>query len=323
MLSAHGVEIRSAGKTEILTRCPLCGSSDRSQHLSISLLGKGWRCLRNPAQHKGRSYSKLLSYLINVPIERAREMLGERAVASIPDADQFASSWRKQLGMDKVQVVEQLEFPKEIKPLKATSKRSDAFWGYLFDRGYSWEQAVWAVTNYDLHYALSGRYSYRITLPIYSPQNQLMTWTSRAIDSDADIRYMTLSSADAVKPPGELLLGLPLLFNPRIKARCLIVCEGPFDAIAVTTLGYRLGIWGTCIFGLELSEAQADLLSELDSRFDQMRLMLDASALLRVLRMRELLPQRCKSLAIPSGFKDPGEFIKRKEGADFIASLAS
>lgn len=327
VLAAHGVPYRVSGRDEILVRCPQCGSSDPSQHMAINTHGRGYRCLRNPTQHKGKAYSRLLSLLLSCSIERAKELLGEQSAVPLPSEDEFASSWRKQLGLlgaEKPSRPTRLQFPKEVKPLVWGGPRSASFWNYLLqDRGFTRAQAEWASEAYDFHYALWGKYSYRVVIPIYSGTGELMTWTARAIDPRADIRYMTHPKEEAVAPPTSLLLGLPILNKTRL-TRYLVVCEGPFDAIAVSVLGHELGIWGTCLFGLELSEKQADLLSDLAARFDRVGLLLDPEqAWLRTLDMTSLLPKRCKMLHLPEGLKDPGEMIGRKEGADYIASLAA
>jgi hypothetical protein len=325
VLEAHGVEFRVSGANEILTRCPQCGASDPSQHLAISTRNRGWRCLRNPRMHRGRSYSKLLVGLLNCSVERARELIGEEAAVRLPDSEEFATGWRKQLGLTEPVDTrpKTLSLPKEFKRLTPDAPRSSlGFWNYLYKRGYTEKQADWAAEAYDLHYAMSGRYSYRLIVPVKAFDGQLMTWTARGI-SDQEIRYLTLKSDEARAAPGELLLGLPLLYKATL-ARCLVVCEGPFDAIAVSTLGHKYGVWGTCLFGLELSEKQADLLAEVETRFERIRVALDPEqAWLRMLDMRQLLPKRCKPLQIPQGFKDPGELIEAPEGADFIESLAA
>jgi hypothetical protein len=329
ILSAHGIGFRYSGRFEILTHCPLCGDSDRSEHLAISTRRRGWRCLRNPTQHKGRSYARLLTLLLRCSEERARELTGEEAAAPLPDQDEFSQQWRKQLGVDtELPSARKLVFPKEAKSLADGGYLTAGFWHYLTDplpdgRGLSAEQARWAAEVYDLHYAISGRFAYRLIIPVYDRASQLMTWTARSIALDAEIRYLTLKSDEARARPGELLLGLPQLARAA-PARCLVVAEGPFDAIALSVLGHSQGIWGTCIFGLELSDAQSDLLYSLSEHFERIVLLIDpAQAWLRTLGMRSRLPRRCQSLMVPEGFKDPGELVKTREGKAFVLSLAA
>jgi hypothetical protein len=325
ILAAHGCSFRYSGRFEILTHCPMCGDADQSEHLAVSVRKRGWRCLRNPRQHRGRSYVRLLTLLLRCSTERAQELLGVQGVPPLPAQDEFASQWRRQLGLTAPEKPEarRLYFPGEFRQLSPGAPRSNGFWEYLeWDREYSKAQACWAARNYNLQYAVSGDYAYRLIIPVYDRSNKLMTWTARAISSEARIRYKTLSKELARAAPGELLLGLPLL-DKAILTRCLVITEGPFDAIAISTIGHSVGVWGSCIFGLELSNKQADIVSELDTRFDKMRLMLDPDAMLRVLNLRSSLPRRCKPEQMPNGFEDPGALIGSRVGEDFILSLAN
>lgn len=321
ILAQHGCAYRQSGRFEILTRCPLCGEADPSEHLAISVRKRGWRCLRNPRQHRGKSYVRLLTLLLRCSYERAQELLGVPNTRPLLAPDEFSSQWRRQLGLEQNNAsLRSLELPSEARKLTLGAPRSGGFWKYLEERGFSPEQAKWAAETYDFHYALSGRYAYRLIIPVYSRTLQLMTWTARSVTPNAGIRYLTLSTDYARCAPGELLLGLSFLgrANP---ARCLVVCEGPFDAIAVSAIGHEAGVLGTCLFGLELSDAQADLLTELCDYFDRTKLLIDNPAWTRVLGLKERLPKRCRPMHLPEGFKDPGVLIGSKEGEAFVHSL--
>lgn len=322
-LQARGVPFRESGRFEILVRCPFCGEADPSEHLSISLRGRGWRCLRNPAQHHGKSYARALAGLLKCSVGTARELLGE-AVTPLPAEDTFSQTWRKQLGLEPAKPKPQfLSLPPEAKPLaKIHSRLSHLFWDYLKGRGYTVPQIQWVAEQYQLHYALSGRCAYRIIVPAYDRRGVLMTWTARSILPDAEIRYMTLPGEEAFAPPGNLLLGLPLLFNAH-NPKCLVITEGPFDSLAVSALGHRDGVYGTCLFGVQVSEAQAVLLDELSQRFDRVRLLIDPDARLRVLGFRDRLPRSCKITNLLEDLKDPGELPKfGAAGLDFVRALA-
>jgi hypothetical protein len=325
ILAARGVEYRQGGRFEILVRCPLCGASDPSQHLAISTRRRGWRCLRNPRQHRGASYVKLLTLLLRCTEDAAREMLGETGAAYLPDQDDFSQQWRKQLGVADPggPLKPKLLFPKEFRPLRLGDPRASGFLRYIRERGYSSDQISWLLEAYQLQYAISGRYSYRVIIPVTDEHGKLMTWTARSIQPNADIRYMTLSKEHALAPPGELLLGLQTLWRVE-SARCLVIVEGAFDAFAISVLGHQFGVWGTCVFGLELSTAQADLLSELAIKFERMVVLLDPSeAWLRLLHMRSMLPRNCRVEHLPSVLKDPGELIDYRQGEAFVRSLAA
>jgi DNA primase len=209
-----------------------------------------------------------------------------------------------------------LDLLPEFKPLAEQGVRPLAapFWDYLRDRGYTSPQVNWLVFNYRLHYATRGPYRYRIIIPIEDVEGRLQTWTGRSIVPGGTPRYKTLSATGrygpdepvALKGPTDMLLGLPLLLrvpNPQT----LVLCEGPFDAMRITTLGRQYGVYGTCLFGLNISEAQVTLLDRLMSRFNRLVLLLDPDARHLTLRIKEhLTPLPVVAGVLPAGVEDPG-----------------
>jgi len=319
-LTQHGIEFSYSSKSNVVIHCPFCGAADPSQHLGISLLGRGWRCLRNPQHHRGRSAVRLVAALLQCTDERARDLLGEDA-PPLPSEDTFSKQWRAQLGLasDKPERPVHLELPREFKSLMKWSRYVDAFWDYLQQRGYSFEQSRWLVQTYKLHYAVRGDFAYRVIIPIFAANGVLMTWTGRTIRPAENIRYKTLATELSCTPATNLLLGLPLLWEAKV-SKCLVICEGPFDALTVSILGHKSGVWGTCLFGKNISEAQADLLADLTRRFSRMRLLVDADARLDMLRLRERLPRICQGAVLPPDVKDPGE-LRGDAGTSFVRAL--
>lgn len=322
-LESRGVPFREGGRNEILVHCPFCGENDPSQHLSISLRGRGWRCLR-VKPHSGRSYARLLCNLIACTEEFARDLLGEQT-RTLPPADQFSSDWRRQLGVNSTAQGRptQIALPQEIKPLtRSYGRYAEMFWAYLRGRGFDTTQAGWLAKQYRLQYAITGKWAYRLIVPIYNSAGALMTWTGRAVRPDTEVRYLTLPSETSVEAPPNLLLGLDFLWRV-YKPRCLVVTEGPFDAMAVTALGNTNGIWGTCLFGIQVSDAQAGLLDDLGRKFDRVRLLVDPDARLKTLSFRDRLPRNCQVRELLPTLKDPGELPKLGvKGSEFVRTLA-
>lgn len=327
LLASQSIEYQDAGPYNITTRCPWCGSVDVQGHyLAISTRGRGYRCFRNPRQHVGRSYFRLAMAVLRCTEERARELTGEEGAAGLPDKDEFAEQWRAQLGVVAHQIDHRpikLMLPREFHSLLNNhSSVAGVFWKYLASRGFNPEQASWAAGAYCFQYAVVGRYAYRLIVPVHNARNELMTWTGRSINPSEGIRYLSLGTEEAVVPPANLLLGLPLLWRVS-STRCLVVCEGPFDAIAVSVLGHRAGIWGTCLFGVNVSEAQAELLADLSRRFEHMCLLVDPDAQLRTLGLRDRLPRMCRIKSLLRGLKDPGELLQHSRGQEFVQNLAA
>lgn len=321
-LSQHQIDYRAEGALNVAVHCPLCGDADASKHLAISLRGRGWRCFRN-ANHKGRSRAKLIQLLLRCTWEQAQRYAGIEPAPSARDEDVFAAL-SGFLGVSAARPPKQLSFPTEFKPLARRSISGEPFRNYMIDRGMDEDEVEWIIENYDLHYAVKGRWRNRIIIPIYDRYKKLTTWTARSIRADDQLRYKTLKvhpedeydeGPFALAPPGSLLLGLPLLWtcpNPRV----LVPCEGPFDGMRVSAAGWSRGVYGTCLFGLQLSEAQVELLQELAERFPRRRLLLDNDAKLVAFSMVQRLEGlRCKAVSLPGGVKDPGALLPNQAAA--------
>jgi hypothetical protein len=182
--------------------------------------------------------------------------------------------------------VTKLRFPPEFRPLDDGSRFADQFLDYMEERGYRPPQIKWLIETFDLHYALRGKFQYRIIIPVYDRWRTLLTWTARTILPDEELRYRSLKHDQQLCAPKSTLLGLPLLWecpNPRV----LMICEGQFDAFRVNVLGRAIGVYATCLFGLSMLPPQMQLLMELKQRFPRMVLLLDADAKFQTFRMAQ------------------------------------
>jgi len=318
-LRQHHIEYVTSGpntaRGALSIRCPYCGEADPSQHLGISLFGKGWGCLRNSA-HRGKSPLRLVQKLINCSEAEARRLVGgTEAVA--PSQDDFAASFaslKKQTGSPSLEHLRSLSLPKEFKSLLNGSVFAQPFISYLEQRGYRTAQIKWLAENYKLHYATKGLYAYRIIIPIYDRYGELVSWTARTIRKDEQPRYRTLRMSNPKGDDGPVarlaanntILGLPVLWsanNPRV----LILVEGPFDALKVTAFGQHLGVYAASLFGLNVYPAQVAEVQELMSRFEACYLLIDEDAELRRLQLIQALASvGCKALKMPPHSDDPG-----------------
>lgn len=320
-LTQHNIEFRQEGQFNISVRCPMCGEADQSKNMSISTRGRGWHCWR-AAPHAGKNNARLIQALLRCDWEQAQLYAGKEPKPSAADED-VHDTVAALLGAERrAPAPRNLALPKSFKVMTNGSVFSRPFWAYLHDRGYSNDEIVGLTKTYDLRYATQGNFSYRIVIPIYDGSSKLMTWTARTIVEDEKLRYKTLSveRSDyednvALAPPGDLLLGLPLLWSCD-RPRALVICEGPFDAFRITASGASRGVYGTCLFGLRLSDAQVFLLEELARRrFPQMWLLQDPDAeLLRFGVLQRLASVRCRAAKVPDGVKDPGDLSSDAAG---------
>ncbi len=303
----------NTARNHISCRCPFCGEADPSQHLGISLDGRGWGCLRNAA-HRGKSPVRLIRQLLRCSEAEAKRIVGG-AEATAPTLSSFEASVAALRGSATTLQPEpeiDLHFPKEFKPLANGSPLSQPFIGYLESRGYRTAQIKWLAQNYGLQYATRGLYAHRIIIPIYDRYGDLLSWTARTISSETQPRYRTLrmksddGGSVAKLAANNTVLGLPVLYgadNPR----ALVVVEGPFDALKVTAFGQGLGVYATSLFGLNVYPSQVAELQQLAPRFDRVYLLIDEDAELQRLRLLQSLSSvRCITLKMPVGSDDPG-----------------
>jgi hypothetical protein len=300
---------------EISVKCPLCGPADRSQHMCIALNGKGWHCWRNNT-HKGKSRVRLIQLLLKCSVEMARDLAGVKTVYLPQDEDIGSDLRTKLLGEDMEPEVKAppLRLLKEFKPLSDRGRFAQAFHEYLIEeRHYRQKQIDWLVETYDLHYAVKGPFAYRVIIPLYDEQEKLQCWVGRSIIDEEPLRYKALSPvakphlglpAAKCRPP-ETLLGLDVLTRCP-DPRALIVTEGPFDAFRISVFGHALGVYGTCLFGLNLTEQQAVLLEGMRERFKYVGMLLDSAAHFQAFRLANNGID-LDLLKLEPTVKDPGE----------------
>lgn len=308
-LEKHNIDYVTAGprtsRWNVNVKCPLCSSDEF--YLGISLRGKGWNCWRNMA-HRGASYVRLVQVLIKCDLDTAKEIVGVDQTA-MPENVGMSEYVRAKFGMEPVRKKGRLRYLPEFKPINTTGVRVKLYQQYLFSRGYRSAHLDWLFETYQLHYAPTGPFSRRVIIPIFDKYGRLLNWTGRAIQKQAKLRYRALSTEYdkdlplAVCNPQEAVLGLPYLHrvdNPKV----LLVVEGPFDAMWLTFWGHPFGVYATCLFGLNLSIEQMELVGELQDRFDRSYLLLDDDAALRALRLSSPLGLGIKRIP---GIKDAAE----------------
>ena len=101
----------NTSKNQLGLRCPWCGGNDPSEHLSVNLEGKGFRCWRQPL-HSGKNPAKLIQALLNCSWDQANQIAGQ--TKSLPN--DFMSKVKSSL--DKPEIVNRtndLKLPAEFK----------------------------------------------------------------------------------------------------------------------------------------------------------------------------------------------------------------
>lgn len=312
-LERNNVDYRSQGKNvsrgNVAIACPLCGD-DPSEHMVISTQGHGWWCWRN-RKHQGRSPVRLVQALLHCSFEHAHNIV--QGAAFLPDDfhAHVMSIMKPTKPEDKTVA---LKMPDTFRPLgRLPSARP--YVNYLLNRGYTEKQIKKFNARHGIVYCTRGAFQGRVILPIYF-EGRLVTWTGRAVSANAVIRYKTLSTtaekAEADNMPVALgpITNYLLWWDDLMKADAdtIILCEGPFDALKIWTLGLSRGIVATCFFTQSPGPTQIDLLHELLPRFKRRCLLLDMNTVATQIEVtQQLQTLDVEQLTLPKGCKDPGE----------------
>lgn len=301
----------NVSRGHVAVRCPMCGSQDPSQHMSINLKTGGWRCFRRPESHSGGHPAGLVASLLNISMSAAIALVGQNV--HIPD--NLLGTVRTLLGPRKDAVPNPLKMPPEFRrftPGKIASSRR--FVDYLTGptRKFTYDQVMMMSEDYGLRYATSGKQKGRVIFPVWFEGN-LVTWTGRTIYPDQELRYKTLSSDPEIEevpawgPITQYLLWYDDLLENVDDCDTLVLVEGPFDALNVSIRGRRHGIDSTCFTTAAPSAEQIMLLHDIVPSYKKRYLLLDQGTLATALKTQMAMQAlKIRVLTMPKGLKDPG-----------------
>ena len=319
---AHNINYVTSGpntsKGQISTKCPWCGNADESEHLSISLSGKGFRCWRQPA-HAGKNPAKLIQALLNCSYEQASSLAGN--AKTLPN--DFMNKIKQSLDRpEQIQKPNRLVLPSEFKKF-TTLPSCRLYLEYINRRGFT----IADTDAYGLYYASMGPYRGRVIFTIMY-EGELVGWTGRTVFLSEMARYKTLThDVEKAEEQGEIPAPNPisyyLLFYDHImtsNADTIVLCEGPFDALKVNVLGKHIGAVASCFFTSSLSKEQLNLLHEILPRFKNRFLMLDENTFAKSARIRsDLAALDVDIVRMPKGVKDPGEIKSMAQLKNMLA----
>jgi DNA primase len=165
-----------------------------------------WICGSSKEGIKGKNLIKLFKQVKASP----EALLELRSIVKTETAD------REEI------VTEKLSLPKEFKPL-VNIQQSDILGRhaltYIKSRGVTEED----ILKYNIGYCTSGNYGKMVIIPSYDEDGTLNYFTGRSFEKESKVKYRNPSvSRDII--PFELFINWDLPF---------ILCEGPFDAIAI------------------------------------------------------------------------------------------
>lgn len=300
-------------------KCPLCGFSDPSEHLVITLKTNSWFCWRNK-QHRGRDPVKLVQLIGRMSDTQARTLIEQVSEAdespqelSIKELRARATQVFRKKKAKKV-VTDSQAFPDEMKPILNGKPSARRFLDHLKTNRSFNKYAKAACRRFELRYSLSGKFAHRIIIPL-NKDGKLVGWTGRSIRKDARNRYETFPLGDASKR---------LIFNQdKAKGgRILFIVEGPIDSIKLDLFASMFGCSAVATLGTNTYPSQVPILHKLIRLHDLTVIAFDPQAEAQALHLKNELLVTGKPIRIakmPDRVEDPGAMLPKQAKA-FVKS---
>jgi DNA primase len=187
--------------------CPLCHHPKPKLEVNMTENAKGenaWHCW--VCNKKGKKLYQLF-----------------RAVEVSPEVMAELKAIVKYVGPNtQIQTEEKLKLPKEFKTfdnLKTVDVEGRQALAYLKNRGLNEDDLL----KYNIGYCATGRYAKMVIIPSYDANGILNYFTGRSFEKEPYVKYRNPSVSRDIIP-------FELFINWNIP---LILCEGPFDAVAI------------------------------------------------------------------------------------------
>jgi len=252
--------------------CPFCNHHKPKLEVNFSENKKGynpWHCW--VCGKKGTRISTLFKKL------KASQDKFTELYKLVNDENEYKSST----------TVKSLTLPEEFQTVTNNSKdiTGKRAWNYLKNRGVTKEDIV----KYNLGYCEYGNYSNMIIIPSYDENGRLNYFTGRSFEKDPYRKYKNPETSRNIIP-FELFINWDLP---------LVLCEGPFDAIAIKRNAIPL-------LG---SNIQSNLMKKIvTSTVKKIYIALDTDAMKKALKFaEEFINQGKEVYMVELQGKDPGE----------------
>ena len=187
--------------------CPFCNHHKPKLEINFSENKKGynpWHCW--VCNKKGTRISSLFKQIKASP-DKFEELF--KLIGNETERDVVVSN-------------KNLQLPKEFQSFKNISSSNiegRTALSYLKSRGITNDD----IEKYNIGYCTSGRYQNMVIIPSYDENGKLNYFTGRSFEKDPYVKYRNPETSRDVIP-------FELFINWKLP---LVLCEGPFDAIAI------------------------------------------------------------------------------------------
>lgn len=189
---------------------------------------------------------------------------------------------------------------------------------YLKSKGFSDDEMLSGALLARKDNSVYDKFRRRVMFPIIDRRGNVIAFGGRTLEKDAPAKYLN-SDETLVFQKRENLFSLN--FAKNTKEKCLILCEGYMDVIALNQAGFDNAV---ATLGTAITPQQANLMkrytNEVVISYDS-----DAAGQKATVRAINLLGEAgitARVLKIPDA-KDPDEFVKRFGAEQFRTILAS
>lgn len=257
-LNDYKIDYEVVSSKNVETTCPFC-IGHTGHKLGLSTINSLWGCWRDET-FRGANPATPIRQFLNCDWAEAKRLA----------ALYFNWQHKDQPKEEELREYHPATKPPEFLEFGTSEVVEKPFISYLKQRGFD---PKWAISRYKLMYAVSGRYAYRLIIPVHFNRT-LATWTARAIDPEAKRRYLNASVPQEVaNRTTDHLFDVDNLDG----GYKLVICEGPLDCMKINSAMIP-GIGITALFGKQISTKQRLNLIQLASKYADVVLALDSDA---------------------------------------------
>ncbi len=218
-LQNYAIDYKERGKNiarnHVAIDCPFCTELSRSPHLNIRNNGISYICWKCRA--RGKNIFSLLKKLL--PEEFGK--LNPFEISEILSEYPYTEDENEEVLSSSSSNIRKRKFKKIWDSFLPINKNS-VFYSYLRSRGITKKLD-------DIRCAIKGKYRNRVIFALKNAEGEIVSFVSRSIDNNAEIRYLNCSKQFSILPASCCIYGLYDILQLE-KLKYLVITEGIFDA---------------------------------------------------------------------------------------------